>query len=1061
MYDRSAPPANLRHGDRLSVAIHETMEPRILLSAAEDLAGGDAGLQKLDLIRQQHEVYVQQALIAYFEGVASGQAAAEMLVTRSTSFLDDAANPVTISIKYGQAQVTTSEAGGGRIEAIEVFPSARRCVLTITAAEGTVVGGITVHDSMAAVKARDVTLDGDLTVEGTLGKLVLGDVAAGGQILIHTDGDIPVPATAGLKATFAAATDCTISAEDMPIKSLTASAWVGGEVSASWIGRLVVTGELTATVTTTGAKDNGVSVGAIRIGDADGTVIDVPGGVRSLKVDDWAAGSIDADWLKTLTVGRRLDPGVFGPAVTLAGLDVAPGKSVLGGARIFGVVEDVTWTVGGAVGRIAVTDPVTDWTLTGFAGLKSLAVGDATGVVLDGAGRIGSVASSSWEGGSIAADVLGSMRIAGDLTNATIDLEQAPQPRANTLGTLIVKGRAVGSVIRSAGHVGSATFGGLTDTVVLVGLDDGYVADIDADGVIDLPVDPADFADAGDDIVATLKKFIVKGAATLTGDLLTNSNIAAGKINKAVVRSVRTDSEAFFGLSVGATLTSLNWPVGRAARRWGAAAWPADTGAFVVVVPGVNNDPRAADDAATTAEDAPVTTVDVLANDGDVNADPLTVSAFTQGAHGVVVDNGDGTFTYTGEADWFGDDAFVYTVVDGAGGTDTASVTITVTSVNDDPIAADDAASGNEDEAVVISGVLANDTDIEGDTLSIASITQGSNGTVVDNGDGTLTYTPDADFHGDDSFTYMISDGAGGTDTATVALTIAPVNDAPTAADDAAAGDEDGVITTGDVLANDSDAEGDALTITSFTQAGHGAVVNNGDGTFTYTPAADYNGADSFTYTVSDGNDGETVATVSITVNPVNDAPEATDDALVTNEDTVVTTGNVLANDTDADGDSLSVVGFTQGSHGAVVSHGDGSFTYTPDAEYSGADSFMYTVSDGADIDTAVVNITVNDVNDAPVAADDAATGDEDTDITTGDVLANDSDVEGNSLSIASFTQGAGGAVVDNGDATFTYTPDADFNGDDSFTYTISDGSGGTDTATVSITVNSVPRRAG
>ena len=330
---------------------------------------------------------------------------------------------------------------------------------------------------------------------------------------------------------------------------------------------------------------------------------------------------------------------------------------------------------------------------------------------------------------------------------------------------------------------------------------------------------------------------------------------------------------------------------------------------------------------------------------------------------------------------------------------------------------------------------------------------------MTENSDGTLKYTPDADYNGTDSFTYTVSDGQGGTDTATVTVTVNPENDPPVAVDDTPSTDEDTSVDI-NVLANDTDLDGDTLTVDSFTQPGNGTVTENTDGTLKYTPDADYNGTDSFTYTVSDGQGGTDTATVTVTVNPENDPPVAVDDTPSTDEDTSVDI-NVLANDTDLDGDTLTVDSFTQPGNGTVTENTDGTLKYTPDADYNGTDSFTYTVSDGqGGTDTATVTVTVNPENDPPVAVDDTPSTDEDTSVDI-NVLANDTDLDGDTLTVDSFTQPGNGTVTENTDGTLKYTPDADYNGTDSFTYTVSDGQGGTDTATVTVTVNPEQRSAG
>ncbi|MES9994162.1 MAG: Ig-like domain-containing protein [Candidatus Thiodiazotropha sp.] len=482
-----------------------------------------------------------------------------------------------------------------------------------------------------------------------------------------------------------------------------------------------------------------------------------------------------------------------------------------------------------------------------------------------------------------------------------------------------------------------------------------------------------------------------------------------------------------------------------------------DTATVTVTVGAVNDAPVAADDAIGTDEDTPVT-VDVLPNDSDPDGDALSVLSVTQGTNGsVVIDPVSGNPVYTPNPDFNGTDTFTYTIDDGNGGTDTATVTVTVAAVNDAPVAADDAVGTDEDAPVTVD-VLPNDSDPDGDTLSVLSVTQGSNGSVaIDPVSGNPIYTPDPDFNGTDSFTYTVDDGNGGTDTATVTVTVGAVNDAPVAADDSVGTDEDTPVTV-DVLPNDSDPDGDTLSVLSVTQGTNGSVaIDPVSGNPVYTPNPDFNGTDTFTYTVDDGNGGVDTATVTVTVGAVNDAPVATDDSIGTDEDTPVTV-DVLPNDSDPDGDTLSVLSVTQGTNGTVsIDPVSGNPVYTPNPDFNGTDTFTYTVDDGnGGTDTATVTVTVGAVNDAPVAADDAVGTDEDTPVTV-DVLPNDSDPDGDTLSIASFTQGANGTVsIDPVSGNPVYTPNADFNGTDTFTYTVDDGNGGTDTATVTVTVGAV-----
>jgi hypothetical protein len=214
-----------------------------------------------------------------------------------------------------------------------------------------------------------------------------------------------------------------------------------------------------------------------------------------------------------------------------------------------------------------------------------------------------------------------------------------------------------------------------------------------------------------------------------------------------------------------------------------------------------------------------------------------------------------------------------------------------------------------------------------------------------------------AGFHGTDAFQYAVADGNGGTDTASVTVTVTPLNHAPVAAGDAATVSEDGAVTI-NVTANDTDPDGDALTVTATAGAAHGTVaIDNPATSVVYTPAPNFHGTDSFSYTADDGNGGTASAQVSVTVTPVNDPPIAAGDSAITQAGTALAIA-VLANDTDVDGDALGVGSVSDPPHGTATANANGTITYTPDAGYSGSDAFAYTASDGT-TSSALATVTV------------------------------------------------------------------------------------------------------
>jgi subtilisin family serine protease len=277
---------------------------------------------------------------------------------------------------------------------------------------------------------------------------------------------------------------------------------------------------------------------------------------------------------------------------------------------------------------------------------------------------------------------------------------------------------------------------------------------------------------------------------------------------------------------------------------------------------------------------------------------------------------------------------------------------------NQPPVATADDIAVSEDTPTDLA-VLANDTDPDGDSLSVASATQAAHGTTSVNANGTIHYTPNANFFGDDFFDYTVSDGHGGSATTSVKVRVQAVADAPDAVNDSATTAEDSALDI-TVLANDTDGDNDPLTVTSVGSAVKGTPTINANGTIHFVPAANATGAASFQYTISDGHGGSDSASVAVTITPVNDPPTAANDSATTTAPNPVTI-SVLANDTDIDGGALAIASVSDPPHGTAVANANGTITYTPDAGYSGPDAFGYTATDGAAIsNVATVSITVN-----------------------------------------------------------------------------------------------------
>ena len=490
-------------------------------------------------------------------------------------------------------------------------------------------------------------------------------------------------------------------------------------------------------------------------------------------------------------------------------------------------------------------------------------------------------------------------------------------------------------------------------------------------------------------------------------------------------------------------------------------------------VKGVNDAPLARDDSYSVFEDGILAihaSESLLRNDFDIDGDTLSVVNLTAAANGSVTLGTGGRFIYRPNANFNGLDSFTYQVSDGSLTSNTAMVVVNVRAKNDDPIAVDDAYSVGEDGLLTVTeanGTLANDKDVDADTLFMIVDSAPVNGTLQADLNGSFTYRPDANFNGSDSFTYFADDStANSAAPATVTITVNAVNDPPLAGSNGYAIAEDGFLrvpVSQGILGNDIDPDGDSLLALLDAGTTHGALQFSLDGSFTYKPDAGFNGVDGFTYHANDGSLDSPVVAVGIAVNPVNDQPLAGSDSYSVAEDGVldVKDGNgVLLNDLDFDGDTLSMVLKTPTAHGHLISTTGGGINYRPDANFNGSDSFTYAAFDGSvESDVVTVTITVNGVNDLPQAANDSYSVGEDgvLNVAVGNgMLANDFDQDGDTLNAVQQSTTSNGALQASLDGSLTYVPNADFNGQDSFTYVANDGTGDSNVATVLIRVNAV-----
>jgi len=522
------------------------------------------------------------------------------------------------------------------------------------------------------------------------------------------------------------------------------------------------------------------------------------------------------------------------------------------------------------------------------------------------------------------------------------------------------------------------------------------------------------------------------------------------------------DYETQSSYSVRIRATDHGTPAGQIVRR------------FTITVIDRPEAPVAVDRTLSIGEDDPPATITLSATSPEgLDVTSFTPSAATGGSLGAV-----GPITcsgtpkacsadvdFTPNANFNGAAGFTYTARDSANrDSDPATVTITVTPVNDTPTASPGSRTTDEDTALPLDlAALVDDVETPDANLTYTIVSDPTHGDIA-NG----TYTPDLNFNGTDTFTYKVTDRGDPNNctgslpacdapkdstTETVSIAVDPVNDTPVAAHGDRTTDEDTPVALNlDALASDVETSDANLTYTIETPPAHGVAT-----TTTYTPNADFNGTDTVTYKITDRGDPDNCAsapcaaakaaigTVTITVNPVNDAPTASPGSRSTPEDTPLALDlGALVSDAETSDANLTYTIVSDPTHGDI----SGS-TYTPDTDFNGSDSFTYKVTDRGDPDgcsgapcdapkestTETVSITVDPVNDAPVASDGARTTDEDTPVALNlAALVSDVETADSDLTYHIVSPAAHGVAT-----STTYTPDGDFNGTDTFQYSVTD----------------------
>jgi gliding motility-associated-like protein len=465
----------------------------------------------------------------------------------------------------------------------------------------------------------------------------------------------------------------------------------------------------------------------------------------------------------------------------------------------------------------------------------------------------------------------------------------------------------------------------------------------------------------------------------------------------------------------------------------------ADATVSITVTP-VNDPPLAFDQTVPYDLNTPKA---IVLTGSDPDGDPITFTVTAQPLNGALSGTAP-NITFTPDPGYTGTDSFKFRVNDGTVNSSEAAVSLNLAPVsNNAPVASGQTVTTAEDTPLQL---VLNAADDNGDNLTFSVTQSVTNGSISVSG-SVVTYTPGADFNGGDSFKFDASDGVLTSNEAVVNITVTPVNDAPHANSQSISTDQNHAK---DITLSGSDPEGDPLSYTIVTQPSHGSADIAG-ATVTYTPSINYAGSDNFTFRVNDGALNSPPATVSIVVNSAGSPPLALNKSAVTNEDTPVDV-DLAPLVTDADGDPVTYTIIRQPDHGTLSVTGT-VVEYTPALDYVGADNFQFTGNDGTfDSNAGTVSITVNAVNDPPVADDGNLAMDEDM-AQSFTLTANDFD--GGDLTYIILTAPSHGTITGTA-PDLTYTPKQNFNGTDSFTFRVNDGNANSNTATVTINVSPV-----